>query len=252
MGRDLNPGPASLLGLEWVAGVGPVSIEAWTVAMGWGRTAGFSHTARLVKAGWAGSCAMTRGSGSLIYATTAGVRAAGVSAKALRAAPAPTTWAHWDACGWTAAWLTARGRRMIGSRQLLLNDHWRAEVEWMEHGDRRRRSHRPDLLAGITSDGPMIPIEVELASKSPARLRAILALYGRWVATGKTAAVIYVCSSVELLERVQREGREVGLSAERKTLRAELVSTIREAARAARRTDAGARPDRRAPESEAA
>ena len=58
------------------------TLEAWAVAMGWGQSAVYSHAARLSDAGWAGSCQMTHGAGSLIYATGAGVRVAGVSASA--------------------------------------------------------------------------------------------------------------------------------------------------------------------------
>ena len=41
----------------------------------------------------------------------------------------------------------------------------------------------------------MLPIEVELASKSKARLRSVLALHAAWIAAGKTGAVVYVCGS---------------------------------------------------------
>ena len=59
----------------------------------------------------------------------------------------------------------------------------------------------------------MLPIEVELASKSTPRLRAILALHASWVAAGKTAAVIYVCGTAKLARRIRREGSAVGLAA---------------------------------------
>ena len=51
----------------------------------------------------------------------------------------------------------------------------------------------PIWPAGLTADGPLLPVEVELASKSLARLRAILALHASWMAAGKSGAVIYVC-----------------------------------------------------------
>lgn len=93
-------------GLAWLAAVGPASIEAWAVAMGWGETTAYSHTRRLLAAGWVEVQPMTHGAGSLIYATKTGVAMSGVKARALAAAPAPTTWAHCEACAWTAAWLT--------------------------------------------------------------------------------------------------------------------------------------------------
>ena len=81
---------------------------------------------------------------------------------------------------------------------------------------------------------PLLPVEVELASKSRARLRAILALHATWIAAGKTGAVIYVCGPQRLTDRVRAHAAHVGLSPERKTLRVELLGTVRAAACGAR------------------
>ena len=191
MGRRLRAGSASMKGLGWLARVGPASIEAWAVAMGWRETTAYSHTRRLLAAGWVEVQPMTHGTGSLIYPTKTGVAMSGVKAAPLAAAPAPTTWAHCAACAWTAAWLTVRGRTMVGSRELLANDDWLAEVQWIERNGVRRRGHRPDLVAGVTTGGPLLPIEVELAAKSTQRLRTILGLHARWITAGKARAVIY-------------------------------------------------------------
>ncbi len=204
--------------------------------MGWAPPTTFSHGARLVGAGLAASCRTRHGHGSLIYATSAGVEAAGVLAAPLPRDPAPTTWAHLDACAWTAAWLTARGRHVIGERELLLDGAWRGELEWLERDGLRRRGHHPDMLAGLTPGGPFLPVEVELASKSVKRLRSILALHASWIAARKTAAVIYVCGPARLADRVRREGAQFGLDVDRKTLRVELLDAIREAARSGQRT----------------
>jgi hypothetical protein len=153
---------------------------------------------------------------------------------ALSAAPAPTTWAHLEAVAWTAAWLAARGRHVVGTRELLLDDAWRGELEWLERSGLRRRGHPPDLAGGLTAGGPLLPIEVELASKSPTRLRAILGLHASWIAARKTGAVMYVCGSAKLADRIRREGAGVGLEADGTTLRVELLESIREAALAAR------------------
>ena len=234
--RTLRPGHASLAGLRWLASVGPAPVEAWAVAMGWGRSAAYSHASRLAAAGWVASCSMAHGDGSLVYATREGVHVARIPAAALAAPPAPTTWAHCEACAWVAAWLSTRGRQMTGSRELLLDEVWRAEVEWMERGGLRRRGHRPDLVGRIGETGPLVPIEVELATKSLVRLRAILALHASWVAAGKTPAVIYICGTRKVAEHVRREASGVGLSSERKTLRVELLDTTRQAAVATRET----------------
>jgi hypothetical protein len=202
--------------------------------MGWASPTTFSHASRLVRAGWVKSCPTRRGTGSLIYATRTGVAIAGAPASPLAAEPAPTTWAHCAACAWTAAWLTARGRHVVGTRELLVDDSWHTELEWLERGGVRRRGHRPDLAAGIVAGGSLMPIEVELATKSTARLQAILGLHAAWIAARKTSAVIYVCETAKLRARVRDQATQVGLSTERKTLRVELLDTIRDAALAAR------------------
>jgi hypothetical protein len=234
MSRAVGPGQASIAGLRWLASVGPAPLDAWGVAMGWASPTTFSHASRLVRAGWVQSCPTRRGAGSLIYATRTGVEVSGVLASPLAAEPAPTTWAHCAACAWTAAWLTARGRQIVGPRELLLDDSWRAELEWLERGGMRRRGHRPDLAAGIAPGGSLMPIEVELASKSMVRLKAILGLHASWVSARKTGAVIYIRDTEKLATRVCDQAADVGLSTERKTLRVELLDTIRHAALAAR------------------
>jgi hypothetical protein len=231
-----------MAGLRWLVGVGASPFEAWGVAMGWAPATAFSHGARLVGAGLAASCRTRHGHGSLLYATHAGVEAAGVLAAPLPREPAPTTWAHLEACAWTAAWLTARRRHVIGERELLLDGSWRGELEWLERDGLRRRGHRPDLLVGLTTDGPLLAVEVELAAKSVKRLRAILALHASWIAARRTAAVIYVCGPSKLADRVKREGAEFGLEAGRKTLRVELLASVRSAARVARAAGSSEQP----------
>jgi len=232
--RAVGPGRRSLAGLAWLVGVGPAPVEAWGIAMGWAEPTTFSHAARLIAAGLAESCRLRQGDGSLIYATRSGVEVSGAFAPALPGEPAPTTWAHLEACAWTAAWLTARGRHVIGSRALLLDEQWKGQLEWLERDGLRRRAHRPDLVTGQRADGRLMPVEVELSSKSLSRLRAILGLHAAWIAAGRTSAVIYVCGPSQLAERVRREGVEFGLSSERKTLRVELLATVIAATRSTR------------------
>jgi type II secretory pathway component GspD/PulD (secretin) len=125
---------------------------------------------------------------------------------------------------------------VIGSRALLLDDGWKGQLEWLERDGLRRRAHRPDLVTGQRADGRLLPVEVELSSKSVKRLRAILGLHAAWIAAGRTSATIYVCGPSELAERVQREAAAFGLAGEHKTLRVELLATVIAAARATRLT----------------
>jgi hypothetical protein len=156
-----------------------------------------------------------------------------VAAVQLPGAPAPTSWAHHRACAWTAAWLTARGRQMLGPRELLLDDAWKGELQWVERDGVRRRGHRPDLAGGVPG-GALLPIEVELASKSTVRLRAILAFHAARITAAGGGAVIYVCGTEKVAARVREQAATVGMSVDRKTLRVELLERVREQALHAR------------------
>jgi hypothetical protein len=171
-------------------------------------------------------CSRTRGEGSLVYASRAGLRVLRVDAAVVDRKPTPVWWPHLEACAWTAAWLTARGRGMVGPREMLVQDGWRDELRFRERGETRVRGHRPDLAAQLP-DGELLPIEVELSEKSSARLEAVLQLYAAWVASGESSAVIYVCANQEISARVLADGDRAGLSVERGTIRTELVSTIK-------------------------
>lgn len=122
---------------------------------------------------------------------------------------------------------------MLGPREILNRDQWRGQLRWHERGETRRRGHRPDL-AGQLADGQLLPIEVELSEKSAPRLTAILKLHADWIAAGKSPAVIYVCASPEIAERVLADGQQAGLSVERGTIRVEQLTTIQREALAAR------------------
>jgi hypothetical protein len=221
----VKPGPSTVAGLKWLARVGPTPLGAWGIAMGWGQAAVYSHARRLRRDSYLGMCSRTRGEGSLVYASRTGVQRAGVTAAAVEKRPAAVTWPHCEACAWTAAWLTARGRGMVGPRELLVRTDWRGELRFRERGELRRRGHRPDLV-GRLPDGQLLPIEVELSEKSSARLKAVLELHAEWISAGKSAAVIYVCGDEEIAERVLADGGQAGLSVDRGTMRIELIGTI--------------------------
>lgn len=235
MRRAINPGEGSLAGLRWLARVGPAPLSAWGVAMGWSAPTARSHVVRLIRAGFIDRTTTTHGGESLQFATRLGVKMTELDVAHVASPPAPTTWSHHAACAWTAAWLTARGRTMVGPRELLTSAEWLAEVRWVERNGVRRRGHRPDLIGGVSAGGPLLPIEIELAAKSTQRLRAILGLHAAWIAAGKARAVIYICATEKVADRVAHEARSVGLSSEHTTLRIELLDTIRTAAIATRR-----------------
>lgn len=230
---DWGPGPSSLAGLRWLVKVGPAPLGAWGIAMGWGQAAVYSHARRLRVAGWLETCRRLHGEGTLVYASRAGVRHTGLEAAVLKREPTKVTWPHCDASAWTAAWLTARGRGLVGTRELLLQPRWSGELRFKERGETRRRHHRPDLAVCL-SDGAVLPIEVELTRKASARLPAVLKLHAAWVGAGKSAGVIYVCASDDIARRVTAQGEQAGLSLARETMRVELLDTIQQQAVEAR------------------
>jgi hypothetical protein len=231
--RRLAAGPSSVVGLRWLASVGAASVESWRTAMGWGTTAVYSHAQRLRKERWVERTAMTHGTGALFFATKAGVQVAGVRARAMAGPPSAVSWPHVEACAWTAAWLTARGREMIGPREILKRREWLGDLVWHEHGETRRRGHRPDL-AGRLPSGETLPIEVELSEKSGPRLAAVLGLYASWIRDQRTPAVIYICGTSDVADRVRATANEIGLSERAGTIRIELLDTMREQALHAR------------------
>ncbi|MGO9791584.1 MAG: hypothetical protein ACLP8S_19400 [Solirubrobacteraceae bacterium] len=211
-----------------MARVGPAPIDAWACAMGWAPVTARSHAARLTRAGWVERTSTKRGRGSLLFATRVGVQVAEVPALPAPE-PAPTWWAHLAGCAWAAAWLTARDREMIGPRELLLDDAWSGELSV---GSGRRVVHRPDLVGVVPGRRPAA-IEVELARKSKARLRAILGLHARWIAAGRSGACVYVCGDEAIRELVVSQAALAGLRLEDGGLRVELLERIKELALAA-------------------
>ena len=241
----LRPGQGSLAGLAWLARVGPASGEAWGCAMGWGRSAVFSHAKRLEREGWLERYPTLRGHGSLLVATSTGVRMTGVAVSPARP-PAPTWWAHLHACSWVAAWLTVRGRVMQGCREVDEDPSWRGNIRWHDGKGAHRSGHRPDLA--VILDGVRFGVEVELARKSVERLTAIVGLHARWRAAGQAGGVIYVCADEAGAERVREIAAERGLSTDRGGgVRVELLERIERETRAAAATAAETRARPMAP-----
>jgi hypothetical protein len=208
-----RPGRGSLRGLEWLARVGPVPVEAWAVGMGWSVRVAYSHAARLQAAGWLARSATVVGHGPLLSASREGVAVLG---SPLTPAPAPAAmwWAHLRGCAWAAAWLTVRGRQMQAPRETMVDSSWVGELRWRDGRGEHRSGHRPDL-AWITRASPRVAVEVELARKSTPRLKAIVALHARWRQGGHSGGVIYVCADENVCERVRSIGAARGLGIEK-------------------------------------
>ena len=207
----------------WLARVGPSPLDPWRFAMGWSEVAARNHARRLEREGWLERVPMLRGEGSLFFATRKGVRMLGVPLIGCTT-PAPIWWAHDVACAWTAAWMTVRGRRFLGPRELLVDPGWSGRLELTHRVSGRPLGHRPDLV-GTVDDG-RIAIEVELAPKSTRRLDAILRLHRNWRRDGKTTSLMYICGSEEAARRIQRANERVDV-VPGYSLRIELLDTIK-------------------------
>jgi hypothetical protein len=179
--------------------------------MGWELPTVRSHTVRLQRAGLLARVARPQGHGGpLLYATALGIQSAGVEAVAYRKPPAPVSFAHLTACAEMGAYLTVRGREMIAPRELLLDERWVGQLEWSEHGETRRRGHRPDFVATVAEDRSMA-IEVELTAKSPERLRAVLSMYLAWLASDRIDSLLYVVAGARERRSLLREAPKVDL-----------------------------------------
>ena len=232
MSAPVSPGPASLEGLRWLCRVGPAPFEAWRCAMGWAPGNARWHTIRLAREQWIDRVALPRGDGSLIYATPEGLRVADIDVPTTPV-PAPTWWAHLAACAWAAAWLTTRGRGMLGPRQLAADQTWHGQLTGLP--GRRQVTHVPDLVGIVPGQRPAT-VEVELARKSKTRLRAILGLHAQWIAAGQAGACVYVCGSSEIRDLIISHASDVGLRQDTGTLRVEMLDTIKQIATEQRAT----------------
>lgn len=182
---------------------------------------------RLSREQWIDRVARPRGKGSLYFATKLGVRVAGADVPPAPP-PAPIWWDHHDASAWVAAWLSVRGRGLIGPRELIADESWQGEVQASPGA--RRLIHTPDLVGVVPGRRPAA-IEVELARKSKARLRAILGLHSRWIASGKTGACVYICGNVEVHKLVIAQAEHVGLRVSDGSLRVEMLETVKQVVR---------------------
>lgn len=214
-------------GLEWLARVGPAPLDPWRYAMGWSEVAARHHARRLEQEGWLDRVAMTRGHGSLFFATRRGVHVLGLPLIACTT-PSPTWWAHDVACAWTAAWMTVRGRSFIGPRELLADTGWSGQLDLRHRVSGRPLGHRPDFIGKI--DEQRIAVEVELAAKSRPRLDAILRLHRSWISAGKTTSLVYICGNEEGRRRLQRADERVQVVPGYR-LRTELLDAITEKTR---------------------
>ena len=138
--------------------------------------------------------------------------------------------AHASACAWVSAWLHLRGREWVSEREILDDDFWRFDLRYQDHRGTARRTHRPDL--GVhTLSGP-VAIEVELQTKTSARLRGICLMYAQLSEDDDAPlnGVIYVTARHDVGRLVTRNAASIGLDALRQLTLDEVIRQTRTAA----------------------
>lgn len=178
-------------------------------ALGIGRTAAYRRVASCAQAGLLERLCLLQGEPSLLRATRAGLRYAGLGLKVAAVSPASVD--HWLRCASMALLLGERYGKpsILSERELRLAE----QVEGREIFSARLgelpngapRLHRPDL-AILGEDGP-VAVEVELTPKGPRRLERLIRAWRRasWV-----AEVHYYCEPGITRRAVGRAVEKVG------------------------------------------
>ena len=188
---------------------GAMTIEQVMKAMRCGRTASYRRVARCVEGGLIERLAIPGVSSAVLIATRSGLSYAGLGLPVAKVSPANVT--HTLRCATIAIRIELRpGRRVFTEREIVLEESIRGK-QFASVGVGRFRGkpkmHRADLLVEREdSEGEklLIPIEVELTPKSPARLRGIIKAWRNAVLTGRFPHVEYCCESGQTHRAVRR------------------------------------------------
>jgi hypothetical protein len=187
--------------VRYVGRHGLVAIEHVIDALAVGRTAAYRRAAACIEAGLLERLAVLRSEPSLLRATAAGLRYAGLGLPLANVSPANV--GHWLRCA-SVAGRTERyfgAERVLSERELAfaerLEERPIASATLLDAG--RRKTHRPDLA--VLTDSGVIAVEVELTPKAPRRLEAIL---HAWAAATHVAEVHYLCAAGPTHNGLQR------------------------------------------------
>jgi hypothetical protein len=182
---------------------GAVAIAHVMAALGVGRTAAYRRVAACIEAGLLERIGLLRGEPSLLRATRAGLRYAGLGLGVATVSPGSVD--HWLRCATTALELAEEfgADRILGERELALVERIEARpivsAQVGETPGGAPRLHRPDLA--ILTAGLPVAVEVELTPKAPRRLEAIVRSWRRasWV-----GEVRYYCEPGQTRRAVER------------------------------------------------
>jgi hypothetical protein len=178
LGRDLEL-------VRFVGVHGAVAMEHVMEALGVGRTAAYRRVAACIEGGLLERLSLLREEPSLLRATRAGLRYAGLGFGPAVVSPGSVD--HWLRCATTALRLGEEfgAERVLSERELWLLERIEgrliasAQVGELPSGE--PRLHRPDLVV-LTEERP-IAVEVELTPKAPRRLAGLIRSWRRanWV-----------------------------------------------------------------------
>ncbi|MGN6816055.1 MAG: hypothetical protein ACTHK3_08220 [Solirubrobacterales bacterium] len=185
---------------------GAVSLEQVMSAFGVGRTAAYRRVAACISQGLLERLALLREEPSVLRATRAGLRFAGLDLGLCVLSPGSVV--HWLRCTSAALELGER----YGSDRVIAE----RELRWIEQAEGRAiysaklgqrpdgsvQLHRPDLA--LTINERPVAVEVELSPKAPRRLEAIIRAWRRasWV-----GGVLYLCEPGATSRGVERAAR---------------------------------------------
>lgn len=186
---------------------GAVSVEQVMGAFGVGRTAAYRRVAACIAAGLLERLALLREEPTVLRATRAGLRFAGLDLGLCIVSAGSV--AHWLRCTSVALLMEER----CGPGSVIAE----RELRWIERSEGRAvfsakighlpdgsdRLHRPDLALWIGKRP--LAVEVELSPKAPRRLEAIIAA---WRRAGWVGGVLYVCEPGPTQRGVERAIRK--------------------------------------------
>jgi hypothetical protein len=208
--------------VDFIGRQGVVAIEHVMVRLGVREAAAYRRVAACIERGLLERIELLRREPSLIRATRAGLRYAGLGLPVAVISPGVVD--HWLRCATTAALLAAEfgPERVISERELRAAERLEgraiASAKLGELPSGHPRLHRPDLV--VFAESGVTAIEVELTPKAPHRLLSIIRAWRGaecvdavryYCAPGPTrrgveraVAKAYAASRVEILEAVAR------------------------------------------------
>lgn len=179
--------------LRFVGRHGVVAIEHVMAALGVGQAAAYRRVGACVERGLLERLRLLCAEPSLLRATRAGLRYAGLGLSVAVVSPGAVD--HWLRCATTAQLLEAEfgSERILSERELRLLERLEgrpiASAKLGQLPSGHPRLHRPDLVV-FAAQG-VIAVEVELTPKAPRRLTALVRA---WRGADCVAEVRYYCA----------------------------------------------------------